>query len=42
MSVPAPVTSEAVTSRLLAAARTTVFASGVDVADRGLGIVTAP
>ena len=42
MTVPAPVNSEAITARLLATARTNVFASGVDVADRGLGLVTAP
>ena len=42
MSIPAPINSEAVTARLLATARGNVFAAGVDVADRGAGIVTAP
>jgi subtilisin family serine protease len=41
-SVPAPVTYETVTARMLAAARPNVFAQDVDVADRGVGIVTAP
>lgn len=41
-TVPAPVNGENVTAKLLATARTNVFAQGVDVADRGVGIVTAP
>ena len=41
-TIPAPVHSEAVTARLLATARTNVFAAGVDVSDRGVGLVTAP
>jgi subtilisin family serine protease len=41
-TIPAPIHSEAVTARLLATARTNVFGAGVDVADRGVGLVTAP
>jgi hypothetical protein len=41
-TIPAPINSEAITARLLATARPNVFATGVDVADRGAGLVTAP
>jgi subtilisin family serine protease len=39
---PAPRTARGVVSQLLAGARTDVFAPGVDVGDRGNGMVTAP
>jgi subtilisin family serine protease len=39
---PLPSTTAVVTSRLLARARTDGFAPGVDVADRGVGLVAAP
>ncbi len=38
----APLTARAVEARLLATARRDVFAPGTDVADRGLGLATAP
>jgi hypothetical protein len=37
-----PLTADAVTARLRARADATVFAVGVDVADRGEGLVQAP
>lgn len=37
-----PASAQMVESKLLASARTDVFAAGVDVADRGAGLVTAP
>ncbi len=37
-----PLTSRAVEARLLATARRDLFAPGTDIADRGLGLVTAP
>jgi len=39
---PLPSTTTVVTARLLARARTDGFAPGVDIADRGVGIVAAP
>ncbi len=39
---PVPATARTVLAKLLASARTDGFAAGVDVADRGVGIVTAP
>ena len=39
---PLPATGTVVTARLFASARSNVFASGVDVADRGVGLATAP
>lgn len=42
LASPLPSTSTTVTAKLLANAVTDGFASGVDVADRGLGIVRAP
>ena len=39
---PVPATARTVQAKLLASARTEVFASGVDIADRGVGLVTAP
>ena len=39
---PVPPTARTVLAKLLASARTDVFASGVDVADRGVGLVRAP
>lgn len=41
-SVATLVTARQVTAKLLATARTDVFATGTDVADRGVGLVTAP
>jgi subtilisin family serine protease len=37
-----PASALGITAKLLAAARSNVFAAGVDPADRGMGIVTAP
>jgi subtilisin family serine protease len=37
-----PPTATTVTAKLLATARTNVFKTGVDVADRGMGLATAP
>jgi subtilisin family serine protease len=42
LALPLPASANAVVARLLATARTNVFATGVDIADRGAGIVTAP
>jgi subtilisin family serine protease len=39
---PIPATAQAVTAKLLANARSNVFAANVDVADRGAGLVMAP
>jgi hypothetical protein len=39
---PVNASALAVQARLLASARTSGFAAGVDPSDRGLGIVTAP
>ena len=39
---PVPATARTVQAKLLASARADVFASGVDIADRGVGLVTAP
>jgi subtilisin family serine protease len=40
--LPVPRTAGTVLARLLSGARTGVFSAGVDVADRGAGLVTAP
>jgi subtilisin family serine protease len=42
LASPVPGTTAAVLARLLATARTDPLAPGVEVADRGMGIVTAP
>lgn len=39
---PVPANARTVQAKLLASARADVFASGVDIADRGVGLVTAP
>jgi subtilisin family serine protease len=39
---PVPLSATAVVARVFATARTDVFGAGVDLADRGAGIVTAP
>ncbi len=39
---PVPATARTVLAKLLASSRTEVFAPDTDVADRGLGLVTAP
>ena len=39
---PVPATARTVLAKMLASARSDVFASGVDIADRGVGLVTAP
>ncbi len=41
-ATPVPATATAVVAKLLATARAGVFAQNVDVADRGLGLITAP
>jgi hypothetical protein len=41
-AAPVPATATAVVAKLLASARAGVFAQNVDVADRGLGLITAP
>ncbi len=41
-AAPVPATATAVVAKLLASARPDVFAQNVDVADRGLGLITAP
>ncbi|HEX2046123.1 MAG TPA: S8 family serine peptidase [Acidimicrobiales bacterium] len=41
-SSPLPATARTVQAKLLASARTDVFAPGVEVADRGVGLVKAP
>jgi subtilisin family serine protease len=42
MASPVPANAQVVTNKLLATARTTGFVAGVDIADRGVGIVAAP
>ncbi|WP_206060661.1 hypothetical protein [Nonomuraea basaltis] len=42
MKSPLPVTASTVTARLIADAVVSPLASGVDLADRGVGLVRAP
>lgn len=42
LASPVPARTSVVTAKLVARARTDVFAAGVDVADRGAGLVCAP
>jgi subtilisin family serine protease len=41
-SLPLPATAATVTARLMATARLDTLAPGIDVADRGVGLATAP
>ncbi|WP_437535631.1 S8 family serine peptidase [Sorangium sp. So ce726] len=41
-NTPVPVSASTVSAKLIASARSNVFATGVDVADRGAGLITAP
>ena len=41
-ATPIPARARTVLAKLLASARADVFSSGVDVADRGVGLITAP
>jgi subtilisin family serine protease len=41
-TTPVPATARTVLAKLLASARTDVFAADVDIADRGVGLATAP
>ena len=42
LTAPIPPSTAAVVAKLLARAQTTIFAAGVDVADRGVGLAAAP